>query len=79
MTSVPIVRRVLGDGPFAEIGEPALAVIDDRSRMVAVGGDLGAVQWNGSGTADSRWTGHRIGVYERDGLRCRHLVRSWYP
>ncbi|MEU0822712.1 PQQ-binding-like beta-propeller repeat protein [Streptomyces mirabilis] len=79
MTSVPIVRRVLGDGPFAEIGEPALAVIDDRSRMVAVGGDLGAVQWNGSGTADSRWTGHRIGVYERDALRWRHLVRSWYP
>jgi hypothetical protein len=38
MTTVPIVRRVLGDGPFAEIGEPALAVIDDRSRMVAVGG-----------------------------------------
>lgn len=79
MTLVPIVRRVLGDGPFAEIGEPALAVVDERSRTVAVGGDLGHVQWSGSGTADARWTGHRIGVYEQDGLRCRHLVRSWYP
>ncbi|MEU8777067.1 PQQ-binding-like beta-propeller repeat protein [Streptomyces sp. NPDC048606] len=79
MTPVPTVRRVLGDGPFAEIGEPARAVVDGRSRTVAVGGDLGYVQWSGSGTADSRWTGYRIGVYERDGLRCRHLVRSRYP
>lgn len=79
MTLVPIARRVFGDGPFAEIGEPALAVVDERSRTVAVGGDLGHVQWSGSGTADSRWTGHRIGIYEQDGLRCRHLVRSWYP
>ncbi|MFG3318177.1 PQQ-binding-like beta-propeller repeat protein [Streptomyces sp. NPDC048171] len=79
MTLAPIVRRVLGDGPFAEIGEPALAVADERSRTVAVGGDVGHIQWSGSGTADSRWTGHRIGVYERNGLRCRHLVRSRYP
>ncbi|MFE6165854.1 PQQ-binding-like beta-propeller repeat protein [Streptomyces sp. NPDC056486] len=79
MTLAPIVRRVLGDGPFAEMGEPALAVADERSRTVAVGGDLGHIQWSGSGTADSRWTGHRIGVYERDGLRCLHLVRSGYP
>ncbi|MDF4251502.1 PQQ-binding-like beta-propeller repeat protein [Streptomyces sp. WMMB303] len=79
MTLAPIVRRVLGDGPFAEMGEPALAVVDERSRTVAVGGDLGHVQWRGSGTADSRWTGHRIGVYEQDGLRCQHLVRSRYP
>ncbi|MCX5129281.1 PQQ-binding-like beta-propeller repeat protein [Streptomyces sp. NBC_00347] len=79
MTLAPTVRRVLGGGPFAEIGEPALAVVDERSRTVAVGGDLGHVQWMGSGTADSRWTGHRIGVYEQDGLRCRRLVRSWYP
>ncbi|MFF4319522.1 hypothetical protein [Streptomyces sp. NPDC001568] len=79
MTVVPKVRRVLGDGPFAEIGEPAVAVVDERSRWVAVGGDVGHVQWSGSGTADSRWTGHRIAVHERDGLRCRHLVRSVYP
>ncbi|MGW6526321.1 outer membrane protein assembly factor BamB family protein [Streptomyces sp. NPDC054962] len=79
MTLAPIVRRVLGDGPFAEIGEPALAVADEHSRTVAVGGDLGHIQWSGSGTADSRWTGHQIGVYEQAGLRCRHLVRSRYP
>ncbi|XQC70486.1 PQQ-binding-like beta-propeller repeat protein [Streptomyces sp. JL4002] len=79
MTLVPTLRRVLGDGPFAGIGEPSVAVLDERSGTVAVGGDLGHVQWSGSGTADSGWTGHRIGVYERDGLRCRRLVRSAYP
>ncbi|AZK94918.1 MULTISPECIES: outer membrane protein assembly factor BamB family protein [Streptomyces] len=79
MTPAPTVRRVLGGGPFAEIGEPALAVTDERSGTVAVGGDLGHIQWSGNGTADSGWTGHRIGVYEQDGLRCRTLVRSRYP
>ncbi len=79
MTDVPIVQHVIGDGPFAGIGAPALAVVDERSRSVAVGGDLGFLQWSGGATADRTWTGRRIGVYERDGLRCRQLVRSRYP
>lgn len=78
-TPVPTLRRVLGGGPFAEIGDPSVAVADDRSGLVAVGGDVGAVQWSGNGTADDGWSGHRIGVYEPDGLRCRHLLRSWKP
>ncbi|MFG2994527.1 hypothetical protein ACGFZK_35395 [Streptomyces sp. NPDC048257] len=76
VTPVPTVRRVLGGGPFAEIGEPSVAVPDDRSGLVAVGGDVGSVQWSGNGTADDGWGGHRIGVYEPDVLRCRHLLRS---
>ncbi|MFB0629546.1 PQQ-binding-like beta-propeller repeat protein [Streptomyces sp. AB3(2024)] len=79
MTLEPFVRRVLGDRPFAGIGEPALALVHASSRLVAVGGDVGSVQWSGGATADSGWTGHRVGVYERDGLRCRHLARSRYP
>lgn len=79
MTVLPLIRRVLGDGPFTETGLPSLAVADDRSRKVAVAGDVGALQWSGAGTADSRWTGHRVGVYDRDTLRCEHLVRSRYP
>ncbi|MGQ4379252.1 PQQ-binding-like beta-propeller repeat protein [Streptomyces sp. SAS_267] len=79
MTVLPLIRRVLGDGPFAGIGTPTLAVTDDRSRRVAVAGDVGALQWSGSGTADSRWTGHRVGVHDMDTLRCEHLVRSRYP
>ncbi|MFF3446426.1 PQQ-binding-like beta-propeller repeat protein [Streptomyces sp. NPDC002667] len=79
MTVLPLVRRVLGDGPFAEMGLPCLAVVDGRSRRIAVAGDVGRLQWSGSGTADSRWTGDRIGVYDRDTLRCEHLVRSRYP
>ncbi|MFE5718184.1 outer membrane protein assembly factor BamB family protein [Streptomyces erythrochromogenes] len=76
---VPTLRRVFGGGPFAEVGEPSVAVADDRSGLVAVGGDLGSLQWSGSGTAAAGWSGHRIGVYEPDGLRCRHLLRSSMP
>ncbi|OIJ63607.1 PQQ-binding-like beta-propeller repeat protein [Streptomyces mangrovisoli] len=79
MTVLPLVRRVLGDGPFAETGLPSLAVIDEGARRIAVAGDIGRLQWSGSGTADARWTGDRIGVYDRDTLRCEHLVRSRYP
>ncbi|MFF9867183.1 PQQ-binding-like beta-propeller repeat protein [Streptomyces sp. NPDC013953] len=79
MPLVPDVRRVFGDEPFAQTGEPAVAVVDDRSRLIAVGGDVGWLQWSGDGAADQKWTGHRAGVYERDGLRCRHLVQSSYP
>lgn len=79
MTPVPFVRRVFADGPFAEIGQPSLAVLDERTRLLAACGDLGSLQWSGGATADDGWTGHRIGVYEPGGLRCRHLVRSWYP
>ncbi|MFG2298948.1 PQQ-binding-like beta-propeller repeat protein [Streptomyces sp. NPDC048603] len=77
--SAPSVLRVFGDRPFAEIGRPSVTVADGRSRLIAVGGDVGSLQWSGSGTADQRWTGHRIGVYDQRGLRCRHLLRSRYP
>lgn len=79
MTDVPIVQRVIGDGPVAGIGAPALTIVDERSRSVAVGGDLGLLPRSGGATANRNWTGRRVGVYEREGLRCRHLVRSRYP
>ncbi|MEU4090521.1 PQQ-binding-like beta-propeller repeat protein [Streptomyces aureus] len=79
MTDLPLLRRVLGDEPFAETGLPCVAVLDGRSRRTAVAGDVGHLQWSGNGTADSRWTGNRIGVYDRDTLRCEHLVASRYP
>ncbi|MFF2365274.1 PQQ-binding-like beta-propeller repeat protein [Streptomyces sp. NPDC058122] len=79
MTVPPLIRRVLGDVPFAEMGLPNLGVVDEGSRRIAVTGDVGRLQWSGAGTADSRWAGDRIGVYDRDTLRCEHLVRSRYP
>ncbi|GHI88410.1 PQQ-binding-like beta-propeller repeat protein [Streptomyces xanthophaeus] len=79
MTAPPFVRRALGDGPFAGVGRPRVAVVDEPSQAVAVGGDVGPLFRSGHATADSGWTGHRIGIYERDGLHCRHLVRSSYP
>ncbi|MEU9081236.1 PQQ-binding-like beta-propeller repeat protein [Streptomyces sp. NPDC048357] len=76
MTAVPTGGRVFGDGPFAEIGRPRAAVAHAPSGLIAVGGDVGRLKWNGHGSGDRRWIEHRIGVYERDGLRCRHLVPS---
>lgn len=60
------IARVLGDGPFAEVGEPTAAAA--KGGLVAVGGDLGSLYWEGDGTADSSWSQHRFGVY--GGERC---------
>ncbi|MCW8379917.1 PQQ-binding-like beta-propeller repeat protein [Streptomyces justiciae] len=79
MTASLSVRRVLGDHPFAEIGKPsAVAVSEDRG-LVAVGGDLGYLQWSGDGTGGSRWRQHRVGVYGTVDLRCRRVVESRWP
>ncbi|WAZ19091.1 hypothetical protein STRCI_000117 [Streptomyces cinnabarinus] len=69
------VRRILGDQPFAEIGRPVWAVTDPRHGCVIAAGDLGHVTWRGTG----QWLGHRIGVYDADTLRPRHVVPSRYP
>ncbi|GID93807.1 PQQ-binding-like beta-propeller repeat protein [Amorphoplanes digitatis] len=65
------IGRVLGDRPFAEVGEPVLAVADDRRGLLAVAGAHG---------------GHLVplgrapvGVYDVDDLGRRALVRSHYP
>ncbi|MFJ4367135.1 hypothetical protein ACIP4S_23605 [Streptomyces chartreusis] len=68
------VRRILGDQPFAEIGRPVWAVTDERHGCVIAAGDLGHVMWRGTG----HWPAHRIGVYEADTLRPRHIVASRY-
>ncbi|WP_432043567.1 hypothetical protein [Streptomyces cadmiisoli] len=68
------VRRILGDQPFAEIGRPEWAVTDARHGCVIAAGDLGHVMWRGTG----HWLAHRIGVYEADTLRPRHVVASRY-
>ncbi|MFD9733723.1 hypothetical protein [Umezawaea sp. NPDC059074] len=72
-----IVRRVLGDGPFAEIGDP-LALVE-HGDLVAVGGHVSWLQRIGMSAAGRGWKPHAIGVYDRADLRCRFLVRSRYP
>lgn len=60
------INRDLGDRPFAEIGEPALAVADKGRGLLAVAGtyEFGAAP---------------VGVYDVGDLACRALLRSGYP
>ncbi|MFJ9953358.1 hypothetical protein [Kitasatospora sp. NPDC091207] len=71
------VDRVLGGGPFAEIGAPLVAVRCETRGEIAVGGDLGDLYW--SGRSVSGWRGHRVGVYGLDELDCRQVVDTQWP
>ncbi|KJK58005.1 hypothetical protein [Saccharothrix sp. ST-888] len=71
------VRRVLGAGPFAEMGEPSVAVRCEARGLVAVGGQLGHLHWPGWSVDGFR--GHRVGVYGLGELDCRHLLDSRWP
>ncbi|MGW3243667.1 hypothetical protein [Streptomyces sp. NPDC001070] len=69
-----VVRRVLGDRPFAGIGEPAVAAADPRLGCVVVGGDMGRSPWPQSGRPPiDRWPQYRVGVYDAEDLRRRHV------
>ncbi|MFD7873603.1 hypothetical protein ACFV5G_05650 [Streptomyces sp. NPDC059766] len=61
------IDRVLGDRPFAEAGDPTLAVGDERRRLLAV-----------AGTHEFGSTAP-VGVYGTDDLACRALLRARYP
>jgi hypothetical protein len=75
-----IVRRVLGDRPFAEIGEPTVAAADPRLGCVVVGGDMGRIPWPQSGRPPiDRWPQYRVGVYDAEDLRCRHVYDCRWP
>ncbi|WP_431966984.1 PQQ-binding-like beta-propeller repeat protein [Actinacidiphila sp. bgisy160] len=75
-----VVRRVLGDRPFAEIGEPGVAAVDERLGCLVVGGDMGWIAWPNPGRAPiDRWPRYRIGVYDADDLRCRHVYDCQWP
>ncbi|MFE9907559.1 PQQ-binding-like beta-propeller repeat protein [Streptomyces clavifer] len=53
--------------------------VDEGRALVAVGGDLGHLQWSGDGTAKHRWRPYRVGVYGTDDLRCRWVADSRWP
>lgn len=80
MPDSSIVRRVLGDRPFAEIGVPDVAVADERLGRLVVGGDLGWIHWPASGRAPiDRWPRYRVGVYDARDLRCLHVHDCPWP
>lgn len=70
------VERVLGNGPFAEIGAPSSVALSGQLGLIAVGGAIG---WPRAGSATGGWRAHRIGIYRRNDLTCRHLVESVWP
>ncbi|MEU6708476.1 hypothetical protein [Streptomyces wuyuanensis] len=74
------IRRVLGDGPFAETGDPCLVAVDPRHGRIVVGGDVGSIRWPPLGTAAiDGWPRYRIGVYGGGDLACRRLHHSHWP
>ncbi|MEU1542057.1 hypothetical protein ABZ461_28905 [Actinacidiphila glaucinigra] len=62
------IDRIFGDRPFAEVGDPALAVADRHRGLLAVAG----VHEFGTAAAP-------VGVYRTDTLVCLALLRSRYP
>ncbi|WP_155355631.1 hypothetical protein [Acrocarpospora macrocephala] len=79
--TVASVRYVLGDGPFAEIGEARVVVTDPTGEHIAVGGSAGYPQWAGRDVAKTSGTGvwNHVGVYDARTLRCRWLLQLRWP
>jgi hypothetical protein len=62
--------RILGDRPFAEVGEPVLAVADESRGLLAVAGTYER--------GLTRFGSAPVGVYDVGDLGCRALIRSIY-
>jgi hypothetical protein len=73
------LRRVLGDHPLAEAGIPRSVAADPQRGLIAVGGHAGWLVWSATVSTASAWTPYRVGIYERESLRCRLLVHSTFP
>ncbi|GAA3439032.1 PQQ-binding-like beta-propeller repeat protein [Kutzneria kofuensis] len=73
------VHRVLGDRPFAEVGEPRAVAVDEERGLIAIGGHVGWLHWAGAATATDGWMPHVLGIYDRSDLRCRTLLRTRWP
>ncbi|WP_158835691.1 PQQ-binding-like beta-propeller repeat protein [Streptomyces sp. NRRL S-350] len=67
MTSPLRVLRVLGERPFAEAGEPALAVSDEECGLLAVAGEPGFAQ------------NATVAVYDTGDLGCLAVLRTRFP
>ncbi|MFC9893599.1 hypothetical protein ACFVMC_07890 [Nocardia sp. NPDC127579] len=79
MSGPLVIRRILGDRLFAEIGMPSTVAVDEERYLVAVGGDLGYLQWSGCGTASRRWSQYRVGIYGAQDFRCQWVIESAWP
>jgi hypothetical protein len=75
-TEFVTVDRVLGVGPFAEIGHPRVVATSATGALIAVAGDLGWAQWSGW---DARVRYRPLGIYRAADLTCVHLIKTRWP
>ncbi|GAA4908035.1 hypothetical protein ACFPM3_12855 [Streptomyces coeruleoprunus] len=68
------IDRILGDRPFAEVGDPVLAVDDEGRGLLAVAGTYGPVAG-----VDEFGSTAPVGVYGTGDLACRALLRARRP
>jgi hypothetical protein len=79
LVSAPPIRvdRILGAGPFREIGKPLIAELSPDGALIVVGGDLGWMQWHGQDVSGGARRPYRLAVY--DGSVCLRLVPTRWP
>ncbi|GLY03095.1 hypothetical protein [Actinoplanes sp. NBRC 101535] len=76
------VDRVLGGGPFAEIGRPRVAVASPDESLIAVGGALPRPQWHGRDVSRRSLPHpgrHPTAVYRSDDLTCLFASTTHWP
>ncbi|MEV6809373.1 hypothetical protein [Streptomyces sp. NPDC051132] len=74
MTTTFRIDRVLGDRPFAEAGDPVLAVEDEARGLLAVAGTLVPVAG-----AEEFGSIAPVGVYGTGDLACRAVLHARHP
>jgi hypothetical protein len=73
------VHRVLGDGPFREIGKPLVAALSPDGELLVVAGELDWPHWHGhslSHTADPDPGKFPLAVYRTADLSCLHRTTT---
>ncbi|GIE28273.1 hypothetical protein Ait01nite_013180 [Actinoplanes italicus] len=82
--TVPPARidRVLGDGPFREIGLPRVTATSPDRTLIAVGGAHVAAQWHGRAVGSRsrpRPGRHPVAVHRTADLACLHHTTTGWP
>lgn len=82
--STPEIRvdRVLGAGPFCEIGRPRVAKTSPDGTLIVVGGALAHPQWHGHDVSrrsrpNPGW--YPVAVYQSDDFTCLYQLTARWP
>ncbi|GIF66957.1 hypothetical protein Ais01nite_49920 [Asanoa ishikariensis] len=76
------LERVLGAGPFREIGQPRAVATSPSSGFIVVGGEPVQPQWHGHDVSErsrphAGW--NPVAVYRSDDLTCVHQITTLWP